>query len=141
MSEPVQTAPALDADKGDTVEHAGFFGDAVRGVIQEVKHLFDESGHTLRAFVVYLEGVGRVLMSGDTLRKVESDVADDVVNAVEGASAAPSKPAQPSDTPTSIEIPRSAYTDPTVPPATRSVPVDEDQADETAADSNGEQHA
>jgi hypothetical protein len=59
--------------------------------VTEVRRLFDESGNTLRAFVVHLEGLGRVLTSGDALT------------------------AAPSATPASVQIPRAQYADTSVP--------------------------
>lgn len=70
MSEPVQQ-PAADLAQGDKVTYTGSFGAKVSGVIHEVKQLFDEVGTQVKAFIVHLEGVGRVLTSADALTKVE----------------------------------------------------------------------
>lgn len=72
VSEPVQT-PQADLVKDDAVVYSGTFGQKVRGVVHEVKELFDETGTKLRTFIVSLPGVGRIHTSGDTLTKVESE--------------------------------------------------------------------
>lgn len=89
---------------GDTVDYHGAALGSLRGVIAEVRHLFDEAGHQLKAFVLRIEGaVERVTTSADALTKVDT-----------AAAPPPRAPVSPPD----ITIPRSAYTDPTVAPLT-----------------------
>jgi hypothetical protein len=59
-----------DHQIGDPVHYSGALGEA-DGVVAEVRDLFDEAGAQLRAFVVRLEGVGRLLTSGDALSATE----------------------------------------------------------------------
>jgi hypothetical protein len=105
------TAAANHADSlsvGDTVDYQGTALGSHRGVIDEVKHLFDETGTQLRAFVLRIEGVvERITTSADALSKVADPKATEPV--VRGGAPAPGQPLP--------EIPRSAYADTTVPPA------------------------
>jgi hypothetical protein len=94
---------------GDPVDYSGHLGP-LRGVVAEIRDLFDESGNRLKVFFVRIEGaVEHIITSADALAKV-------------------GKPAIPQ----SIEIPRSAYTDTTVPPA-----VDTRAAEEPGASGGG----
>lgn len=114
MTEPKspQTAAVDHANSfavGEPVDYSGHLG-SLRGVVAEIRDLFDESGTRLRTFLVAIEGaVERVHTSADALTKV-------------------GKPAVPQ----SIEIPRSAYTDTTVPPV-----VDTRAAEEPGASGGG----
>lgn len=60
-----QNAP-VDHQVGDPVTYFGALG-WFDGVVAEVRHLTDEAGAELTAFVVHLKGVGRLLTSGDAL--------------------------------------------------------------------------
>lgn len=114
MTEPTATEPtspgtvaaehAASLAVGDTVDYQGAALGSVRGVIADVQNLFDETGHQLKAFVIRIKGaVEHITTSADALTKVDTH-----------AEPPPRTPASPPD----IAIPRSAYTDPTVPPLT-----------------------
>lgn len=81
-----------DYSKGDLIVYRGTLGEH-KGVVTQVRELFDESGAELTAYVVALVGLGDVFTSADALAPATTQV------------------------PASIEIPRSAYADTTVPPA------------------------
>lgn len=97
MTNP-QTAANRHAESfavGDQVDYQGAALGSVRGVIADIRTLFDESGRRLKTFLVAIEGaVEQIHTSADALAKAGRKV--------------PSA---------SIEIPRSAYTDTTVEPA------------------------
>lgn len=90
---PVDVTPVHDFTVGDEVHYTGTAGEH-RGVIAEVRTLADGTGAQLKAFVLHIPGVGALLTSGDALR--------------------PTKRTQAA----SIEIPRSAYADTSVPQVT-----------------------
>lgn len=80
-----------DYSKGDLIVYRGTLGEH-KGVVAEVRELFDESGAELTAYVVALDGLGRVFTSADALSPARTEV------------------------PASINIPREAYADTSVPP-------------------------
>lgn len=114
MTEPKPASQAAidHADSfavGDAVDYQGAALGSLRGVIAKVLDLADSSGNRLKTFLVRIEGyVEHITTSADALTKVEKA------------------------TPQSIEIPRSAYTDTTVPPV-----VDARAAEEPGASGGG----
>lgn len=106
----VDVTPTVPADHkvGDKVTYTGALGK-FDGFVAEVRHLIDETGVKLKTFIVHLEGVGRLLTTGDAL--------------------APA--AEP--TPVSTKIPRSAYSDTSVPPPAATTAVTAVVADEAQA--------
>jgi hypothetical protein len=64
----VDVTPTVPADHkvGDRISYTGALG-TFDGIVAEVRELVDEAGAKLRAFVVHLEGVGRLLTTGDAL--------------------------------------------------------------------------
>jgi hypothetical protein len=82
----------IEFSQGDKIHYSGSLGEH-DGQVAAVRNMFDENGAQLTAYDVNLVGLGLVRTSDDALS------------------------AAPEPTPASIEIPRSAYSDPTVPPA------------------------
>lgn len=71
MTSPIPAA-AADHQVGDAITYFGSLG-WFDGVVAEVRHLTDEAGAELTAFVVHLKGVGRLLTSGDALTAASVD--------------------------------------------------------------------
>lgn len=67
----IDVTPTVPADHkvGDRISYTGALG-AFEGFVAEVRELIDETGTRLRAFVVHLTGVGRLLTTGDALAPV-----------------------------------------------------------------------
>lgn len=67
-SRPVDVTPEHNFAVGEPVNYAGTLGKQ-SGAVAEVRDLIDEHGTQLTAYVVLLDGLGRMLCSGDCLSR------------------------------------------------------------------------